>query len=273
LLIDLVFPSVRGLSEVDVEKLYQDYAKTYGDSEAPKVISAHHGFWELVGQRPKTNEFCGTFSGFMGCDKVELHGRSHLDGEVHAGEVFTRKVYRSCHSPRCSVCCFSGWAKREAEKVAQRIEVASKRFGLPQHVIVSPPESDWGLAEFHNGEYLAKVKKLLNVRGFVGGCSIFHGFSYADYYESVSKGVLYGWRWHPHVHCIAFLLDGYGKCRRCSKLGRASVATCAGCDGFESVTRRCYVDDKTIVKVKDERITIFGTAWYQLNHSSIKVVF
>jgi hypothetical protein len=146
-------------------------------------------------------------------------------------------------------------------------------LGLPQHVIVSPPESDWGLAEFHNGEYLAKVKKLLNVRGFVGGCSIFHGFSYADYYESVSKGVLYGWRWHPHVHCIAFLLDGYGKCRRCSKLGRASVATCAGCDGFESVTRRCYVDDKTIVKVKDERITIFGTAWYQLNHSSIKVVF
>jgi hypothetical protein len=280
LLIDSVFPSIRGLSEKDVEKLYFDYAESFGDCEVSVDISAHHGLWELVGQRPKTNEFCGSFSGLKICDNVELHGRAHLDGEVHAGEVFYRKTYRSCHSPQCSVCCFSGWAKREADKVAQRIEVASKHFGLPEHVIVSPSNSDWGLAEFHNGEYLAKVKKAMNDRGFVGGCSIFHGFSYANYYESVSKGVLYGWGWHPHVHCIAFLLGGYGKCRHCSKLGRASVAVCGSCDGFEARTRRCYVDDKTVVKIaediamhrRDERITVFGTAWYQLNHSAIRVV-
>ena len=47
-----------------------------------------------------------------------------LDGVSHAGEVFVRKLHRSCNNPRCPVCCFSGWAKREADKITQRIEVA-----------------------------------------------------------------------------------------------------------------------------------------------------
>jgi hypothetical protein len=49
------------------------------------------------------------------------------------------------------------------------------------------------------------------------------------------------------------------------------------CDGFESVTRRCFEADGVIVKVaedrygvKAERRSIFDTAQYQLSHASIR---
>ena len=105
--------SIRGLSEREVEELYLVYAKSFGDCEAPKEISARHGDWELVGHGKQTNSYCGSFFGFKICNRVELHAQSSLDGVSHGGEVFVRKLHRSCNSPRCPVCCFSGWAKRE----------------------------------------------------------------------------------------------------------------------------------------------------------------
>lgn len=171
----------------------------------------------------------------------------------------------------CSVCCFSGWARRLADHATQRIEVASKRFGKPQHIVVSPPESDWGLFEFHNDLFRLKVKNLLNSFGIVGGLYINHGFRYADLIEAREKGVMPFWRWAPHGHVVGFILGGY-KCRSCPKLIRASASVCGACDGFEAKTRRSYLQGKTIVKVKDERATVFGTIWYAANHSSIRVV-
>lgn len=215
------FPSTEGLSEKELEKLYFDYAKSYGDCEAPKDISAHHGSWELVGQRPATNIYCGSFKKYRICDRVDLHGQSDVLGQIHAGDVFVHRVHMSCDKPQCSVCCFSGFAVREADKMCQRLKVASQRFGLPQHVIVSPPDSAWGLAEFHHSEYMALGRKALYDRGFHGGSYIFHGFTYADYYESVKKGVLYGWRWHPHIHALAFRFGGYGECRSCPRVSSA----------------------------------------------------
>lgn len=141
---------------------------------------------------------------------------------------------------------------------------------MPQHIIVSPPESDWGLFEFENAKFRLKYKKLLYSLGVVGGCWINHGFSYASYRESIEKGVLWGWNWHPHAHVVAFIVGGY-KCRCCPKLNHAGVYSCAGCDEFEARVRRSFEQNKTIVKVKDERITIFGTIWYQANHSALPV--
>ena len=260
--------SIRGLSEREVEELYSVYAKSFGDCEAPKEVSAHNGFWELVGQRPANNSYCGRFLSFKICNRVELHAQSNLDGVSHAGQVYVYKAHRSCNNSQCSVCCFSGWARREADKIAQRIEVASKRFGKPQHIAISPPESDWGLAEFENEKFRVKVKTLLSDVGVVGGCLIFHGFRFANYWESIEKGVLYDWRWSPHIHSLAFILGGYGKCRFCCS-GRSK---CLSCEGFEGRVRRSYVKNKYIIKCLDERITVFGTAWYQLNHSAIRVV-
>jgi hypothetical protein len=45
---------------------------------------------------------------------------------------------------------------------------------------------------------------------------------------------------------------------------------CVGCDGFESRTRKFFEKDGYIVKVLGKRKTAFGTAWYQLNHSTIR---
>jgi hypothetical protein len=266
-----VFSPIRGLSEKEVEELYRDYAKSFGDCEAPVETSARHGSWELVGHGKKTNDYCGTFLKFKICNRVELHAQSNLDGVSHAGKVFVHKIHRSCNSPRCPVCCFSGWAKREADKISQRIAEASKHYGDAEHIIIPVPESDYGLAEFHNDKLRVKVKDVLFNRGVVGGCLIFHGFRYADYLESIEKDVLFGWRWSPHFHSIGFILGGYGKCRSCSKLGKVGVYSCAGCNGFEARTRRFYEKDNYLVKIKGERKTIFGTAWYQLNHSAIKV--
>jgi len=96
------FPSIRGLSEREVEELYRVYAKSFGDCEAPKEISAHHGFWELVGQHPATNSYCGRFLNFKICNRTELHAQSNLDGVSHDGQVFVHKVHRSCGNPKCS---------------------------------------------------------------------------------------------------------------------------------------------------------------------------
>lgn len=265
-----VFTPIKDLSQKELEQLYLDYAKSYGDSEAPKEISAHHGFWELVGQRPATNSYCGTWWKFKGCLRGDLHRQVNLDGVSHAGKAFVRKIHRWCNSPLCRVCCFSGWAKRLADHATQKLEVASKHYGVPQHIIVSPPPSDWGLFEFDNAKFRLKVKKLLYSLGVVGGCMLNHGFSYASYQESIEKGVLFGWGWHPHAHVVGFILGGY-KCRSCPKLVRASVHTCAGCDGFARALRRSFEQSRTIVKVKDERITVYGTIWYQANHSALPV--
>ncbi len=43
------------------------------------------------------------------------------------------------------------------------------------------------------------------------------------------------------------------------------------CDGFEFRTRQRFEKDGYIVKVLAKRKTVFGTAWYQLNHASVRV--
>ena len=40
---------------------------------------------------------------------------------------------------------------------------------------------------------------------------------------------------------------------------------------LKSEFRGSYKKNKYIIKCEAERATVFGTAWYQLNHSAIKV--
>jgi len=49
-----------------------------------------------------------------------------------------------------------------------------------------------------------------------------------------------------------------------------TFAKCRGCAGFEGLTRKQFARDGYIVKVKDARKSVVGTAWYQLNHASVK---
>jgi hypothetical protein len=226
------------------------------------------GDFQLVGHGEQTSANCGKFVSFKGCLHVELHDKTTLDGVNFKGKVFVRKVHASCDKPICPVCYKSGWAVREADRITQRIQKASKSQGLAEHIIVSVPKTDYGL-DFE--QLRLKVIQILNSRGVIGGVLIFHGFRYRSY-DTINGGIrnMRGWYWSPHFHCIGFILNGYSECRHCPKFESKSVITCAGCTGFEARTRRQFEKDGYIVKVKGERKTIMGTAWYQLNHSSVK---
>ena len=210
-----------------------------------------YGRFQLVGNGEVSNGYCGKFKTFKGCLRVDLHDIIASDGVNYKGKVFVRKVRFSCGKPSCPVCFKSGWAVLEAGKIEARLAEAGKHFGLVEHIVASVPLKDYGLSyEVLRG----KAVRALFVRGVVGGCLIFHGFRY-----NLRKL----WYWSPHFHVLGFILGGYARCRGCMK-------DCVGCSGFEARTRKAFESDGYIVKVFDVRKTVFGTAWYQLNHSSIK---
>jgi hypothetical protein len=197
-----------------------------------------------------------------------------LDGKNHTGNVYIKKVVHSCDKPECPVCFKRGWAVREASAIEFRFKEASKSFGFPEHFTISIPEIDYGLSL---PKLKAKVLEVLKKRGVLGGVLIFHAQRYCNRYESIIKNKPFGWYFSPHWHVLGFIDGGY-HCRNCSNfLGNGCIkdrVTCLKCNGFEGRTRRFYDEEGGregagyIVKVMGARKTIFGTAWYQLNHAT-----
>ena len=138
--------------------------------------------------------------------------------------------------------------------IEARLKEASKRFGQVEHIVCSVPSKDYGL----DLKYLRrKVMKMLVKIGVVGGSLIWHGFRY-----NCEKR----WYWSPHFHVLGYIAGGYSRCRHCKG------ADCFACDGgFDGKAYKLYYENGYIVRVLGERKTIFGTAWYQLNHASYKV--
>lgn len=62
----------------------------------------------------------------------------------------------------------------------------------------------------------------------------------------------------------------FSRCRGCENVGDDKRFACRGCSGFYGVSMKLNDEDGYIVKVKDKRLTVYGTLWYQLNHCSIK---
>jgi hypothetical protein len=253
---------------------FRGYEESFGKAESDfqpvkTAINkwASNGVFTLVGQNKyPTNSRCGTFAGFKGCIRTELHHNS-LVGNFE-GLVYVHPVFHSCDKPSCPVCFKRGWAVRAAGHIKQRLDEASKRFGSVEHIIAPVPPSDFGLSyeAIH-----AKVLRALKARGVIGGCLIFHGFRYANFKESQQRHVPFGWYWSPHFHCLGFIKDGYYRCRNCEKFEQRGVYSCSGCSGFENVTREQFKKDGYLAKVLGERITVRGSAYYQLNHASVKV--
>lgn len=240
----------------------------------PPSINVRNEFWsygeyELVGHGKITDSRCGKFLGYIGCSHVELHNKTTLDGVNYRGKVFVRKVHCTCHKPTCPVCCKHGWAVREARMIEARLSECSKRFGQVEHIIVSVPKSDYGLRlESLRSKVIHSV---LKKRGVLGGVMIFHAFRYRN--RAVLLNGIFnprGWYFSPHFHVLGYILGGYGKCRSCKCMNDGTFIKCRQCKGFEGRTRREYEHDKCIVKVKGARKSVVGTAWYQLNHCSIK---
>ncbi len=212
-----------------------------------------YGVFQLVGHGKRTSEQCGTFFHFQGCLRTDLHGINTLDGKNYSGKVFVRRIHHWCHKPSCPVCYKSGWAVRQAHNIDLRCEEASKKYGQVEHIICSVPTKDYGL-KFQS--LRQKAVKVLKKRGVIGGCLIFHAFRY-----SIKKQ----WYWSPHFHVLGYILGGYGQCRHCKRKGNCLK----GCGGFDDRNYwEGYKKDGWVVKVLGERKSAFGTAWYQLNHSS-----
>ncbi len=225
--------------------------------EEPEVLNAYgtYGDFRLVGHGEVTNDYCGKFYGLKGCLRADLHDIVTLDGTNYRGKVFIRVVHRSCNKPSCPICFKSGWAVRQAERIETRLKEAARLFGQIEHIVASVPAKEYHLSF----EVLRKkAKEILDARGIMGGTMIFHGFRFSPARQ---------WYWSPHFHVIGFVEGGYESCRGCTNERKS----CLSCKGFEGRTRRLFKSDGYIVKVLGKRLTVFGTAWYMLNHSSIKV--
>lgn len=220
-------------------------------AEEPLNYWGRSGDFSLVGHGMVGSANCGKYATMKGCLRVDLHNKITLDGRNYAGKVFVRRIHFNCGKPSCPVCYERGWAVHEAGNIERRLNEASKRFGQPEHIIAALPPKFYGLS-FE--ELRQKAKEILLDRGVIGGVLIFHGFRY----NSIRR-----WYWSPHFHCLGFIYGGYG-CRGCKKCVK-------GCGGFVDRSYRCHEKDDWIVKVKGKRKTVFGTAWYQLNHASLKV--
>jgi hypothetical protein len=222
-----------------------------GAVEEPKSWGLH-GSFSLVGNGDVTNSWCGKFKSHWGCVRVELHDKTTLDGHNHKGKVYVQKVFNSCDKPSCPVCFKRGWAVREAGKIEARLKEAATRFGQIEHIVCSVPVKDYNLDLEHLRK---KVIAVLSDCGVVGGCVIFHGFRYRR---------ARGWYWNAHFHILGFVLGGYGRCRHCKG------GNCYTCDGVQGRLYRMYRENGYIVRVLGERRTVGGTAWYLLNHATIK---
>ena len=182
------------------------------------------------------------------------------------GKDIWHNVVMNCHRPCCSRCWKYGWAVREANSINSRFLTAESVLGLRyldvEHLSASVPKRDYGLSY----EVLSRNAILaLKASGVIGGCIILHGHR-KDY----ARRDLF---WSPHFHCLGYIEGGYDRCRNCVKVGH-----CWDCDGFEGRTRRAHVNDGWIVSlaknekgVVEKRENVFGTAWYQLEHASLKV--
>lgn len=213
-----------------------------------------------VGRGPVTSDYCGNHMHYHVCTNAELH-----DG-LYKGKDYYFNQVMSCHRPSCQRCWKYGWAVREARSINSRFLTAEKVLGLPyadvEHCSASVPPKDRGLPF----EVLRKNAIVaLKLRNVLGGCLIFHGFR-----KDRSRHVLV---WSPHFHVLGYIKDGYDFCRSCDREG----SYCLGCPRFEGLTRKMYETDGWIVEVakdkrgrREKRKNIFGTAWYQLEHASLR---
>jgi len=241
-----------------------------GEVKSPSAIEGaefRFGSIRMVGHGKQTNHWCGSFGKFLACSRVELHNKMIFDKDGRLvdcrGKADVHPVFRSCDKPSCPVCYERGWAVREADNITFRLQESAKRldhvaFGDVEHIIASVDPKDWGLSE---EQIRKKVLEGLKRRGVVGGCIISH-------WARFERGVR-GWHLGVHYHCLSFIRSGFRKCRGCSHVNdKGSRFFCKGCSNFYGVSKECYKSDGLIVEVKGRRKSVFGTAFYQLNHST-----
>lgn len=238
----------------------------YSEGEPEVTSGVSFGEFELVGHGFVTSPTCGVFSGyFSGCDRTELHDKVTLDMASHRGKVeVAHAIFHSCDRPSCPVCYSFGWARREANRIATRLAIASQRgMGKVEHLMISVPVRDYYM---DMKALRAKVIRLLRVRGIGGGALILHGFRYANFDEARRKNLPFGWRWSVHWHVLGYVLGGYFACRTCARKSNCDPR----CDGVDSRLWKAYKADGYYCRVFGERVSVYKTVRYLLSHATVK---
>jgi hypothetical protein len=200
--------------------------------------------------------WCGKHKCYYKCDAVDLHTG------VFAGKDIFHNQVNGCHRPSWKY----DWAVLGGRNIEDRFLTAEKVLGLPigdvEHLSASVPKSERDLPY---DELCRRAILMLKLSGVFGGVIMFHGHRKN---REIRKLV-----YSPHFHTLGYIKGGYDRCRDCVK-----QFVCWECDGFEGVTRRAHKQDGWIVGlaknekgVVEKRNTVFGSSWYQLEHSSIKV--
>ncbi len=201
----------------------------------------------LVGRGQVTNDKCGKFRGYFGC---LLH-------EKHEGDsVFAYPYFNYCDKPSCPECYRYGWAAKEAKVTERRLLAAAEKLGSPvEHIVCSLPKPDYGSSL---RESKRKAQEILYSRGISGGLIIPHGNRVDD--------VTHVEYFSPHFHVLGFIVGGYGRCRNCARKWNCLE----GCGGFDDRNHQLFLKDGYVVKVLGERLSVAGTVFYQLHHSSME---
>jgi hypothetical protein len=221
------------------------------------VDDVGHKNYQPVGRGVKGSKVCGSWVHLKGCGHTELHHGIRVGSVDCTGKIVLRHQHLWCHKSSCCVCFARGWAVREARSIEGRfIEADKQGFGKVEHISVSVPVEDFGLSE---SALRVKCRMAMFARGVLGGCMIFHGFRIDR-----SRRVLV---WGAHYHTLGYVEGGFDVCRDCIH----ELGDCRSCKGFKGREVREYEKDRCIVKVLDERKTVFGTAWYQLHHATIRL--
>jgi hypothetical protein len=213
----------------------------------------------IVGREPQTNGFCGKHGRYLKCDETSLH-------DSIGGRDFYHNSVTNCHLYRCRVCWKYGWCVQRANWIESRFLTAVKVLGLPaknvEHLCASVPK---GLYDLSPQEMSREAILALKRSGVIGAVDVLHPFR-----KDLKRRDLY---LSFHYHALGYIEGGYDRCRNCIKVGH-----CWDCDGFEGVTRRAHKEDGWIVSlaknekgVAEKRSSIFGSAWYELEHSGYKV--
>lgn len=154
--------------------------------------------------------------------------------------------------------------------IESRFLTAEKRLGLSvknvEHISASVPKSLYDLSP---QEMSKQAILALKRSGVVGGVNILHPFRMDLAQRELVKGF--------HYHVLAHIEGGYDRCRECEK-NINGFCTDLSCDGYEAGTRRAYENDGWIVSlaknregIVEKRGSVYGTAWYQCEHSGYKV--
>ena len=215
--------------------------------------------YKLVGREPCRNPLGGRHKNYMKCGNVEGH-------QAIGGRDFYHNNVINCQRYQCHLCWKYGWCVFRANSIESRFITAEKVLGLPvgevEHISTSLPKNLYDLPPNLMIKWSIDACRR---SGIIGGVNILHPFR-----KDLKKRQLYK---SFHYHVLGYVKGGYDRCRSCIKVG-----SCWSCDGFEGVTRRAHQADGWIVSlaknqdgVVEKRESLFGSAWYQLEHSGYKV--